>query len=183
MVNRAKSVLGMKKRWSKESQDPYVTKALISTLVHPLLEYGAVLWNPQYNTCTDRIESVQKQFLLFALRHLNWSTRFNLPPYQARLKLIDMNSLVDRRRMLCSMFIFKLLIGKIDCPFLLGKIAIMVPSRCSRCIVPLSLSRCRTNYEAFDPFQILCKIFNEAFNVLDYSMSIAACRRALLTVN
>jgi len=183
MVNTAKSVLGLLKRWSKEFQDPYVTKALFTTLVRPILEYGAVLWNPQYCTYSDRIESVQKQFLLFALRHLNWSSCFRLPPYEGRLKLIKLDTLVNRRRMLCSLFIFKLLTGEIDCPFLLGKVPIAVPSRCTRCSNALILSRCRSNYEAFDPFRVLCKIYNECFHVLDYSMSVFACRRALLSIN
>ena len=41
-------------------------------------------------------ESVQKQFLLYALRKLNWNT-LPLPPYEASLQLIHIDTLKTRR--------------------------------------------------------------------------------------
>jgi len=70
-VSKAMSVLGFIKRWSKEFDDPYTTKLLFTTLVRPILEYCSSVWSPQYQVHIDRIESVQKKFLLFALRSLN----------------------------------------------------------------------------------------------------------------
>ena len=46
---------------------------------------------------SKRIESVQKQFLLFALRNLPWSDPYVRPPYEARLNLLNIDSLADRR--------------------------------------------------------------------------------------
>ena len=73
-VNKAKSLLGFIKRWSKELDDPYVTKRLFVSLVRPTLEYGCVLWSPFYSCYSKKIESVQTQFLLFALRGLPLNT-------------------------------------------------------------------------------------------------------------
>ena len=93
MINKAKSLLGFIKRWSKEFNDPYITKRLYTSLVRHILEYGSLIWNPQYEVSSNKVESVQKQFLLFALRGLNWSSRFNLPSYENRLQLIELPSL------------------------------------------------------------------------------------------
>ena len=49
---KATGTLGFIKRWSKEFSDPYTTKLLYTSLVRPILEYGCVLWNPQYNLHT-----------------------------------------------------------------------------------------------------------------------------------
>ena len=48
MVNKANGVLGFVKRWAKEFSDPYITKQLFTSLVRPILEYGSVVWDPQY---------------------------------------------------------------------------------------------------------------------------------------
>jgi len=47
------------------------TKLLFTSLVLPNLKYCSV-WSLQYQVHVDRIESVQKQFLLFDLRGLTW---------------------------------------------------------------------------------------------------------------
>jgi len=55
-VNKAMSVLGFIKCWSKEFDDPYTTKLLFSSLVRPILEYGSWAWSPQYQVPIDRID-------------------------------------------------------------------------------------------------------------------------------
>ena len=109
IVNKAFCVLGFIKRWAKEFNDPYVTKLLFTSLLRPILEYGCLIWSPSYKCYVDRIESVQKQFLIFCLRGLGWENNFNLPSYVSRLKLISLPSLSSRRVMLSISFIFKLL--------------------------------------------------------------------------
>ena len=103
-VNKAKSLLGFIKRWSKEFDDPYVTKRLFVSIVRPVLEYGCILWSPFYKCHCDKIESVQVQFLIFALRGLNWNPSELLPPYKSRLLLINLPTLEKRRFMLRALF-------------------------------------------------------------------------------
>ena len=55
-VSKAKCIPGFIKRWAKEFSDTYVTKQLFTTLIRPILEYGSIIWDPQY----AEIESVQK---------------------------------------------------------------------------------------------------------------------------
>jgi len=110
-------VLGFIKRWSKEFDDPILTKTLFISLVRPILEYGS-----QYVVHSDRIESVQKKVLLFVLRRLNWDANRILPPYSSRLLLINLPSLANRRTMLGTVFICKLIRGDVESPDLLSRL-------------------------------------------------------------
>ena len=64
-VSKATCTLGFMKRWVKGFSDPYGTEPLFTTLFRPNLEYGSAIWGFQYAVHSDKIESVQKQFLLF----------------------------------------------------------------------------------------------------------------------
>jgi len=57
----------------------------------------------------DRSESVQKNFLLFALRSLNWDASLILPSYSSRLLLINLPTLANRGTMLGT-FLYPLLV-------------------------------------------------------------------------
>jgi len=110
MVSKARGVLAFIKR-SKEFDDPYVAKRLFISLVRPILEYWASAGSPQQGVHTDRIESVQKHFLIFALRRLNWDTSLILPSY--------LPSLANRGTMLGITFIRNLIHGDVESPQLL----------------------------------------------------------------
>lgn len=99
VVQRSKAIWAFVRRQAKEHNCPFVAKALFCALVRSKLEYCSVVWSPVFECDKARIESVQKQFMLFALRHLNWSDPFVLPPYEARLSLLDLDSLDERRTM------------------------------------------------------------------------------------
>lgn len=179
-VNKAKSLLGFMKRWSKEFNDPYVTKNLYINLVRPTLEYASVVWSPNYGCHIDSIESVQKQFLLFALRGLGWNVNERLPSYEHRLLLIDLPTLWKRRLMLGVTFIVKLINGEIDSRFLLGNIDFKVPVRTTRNYIPISTSFCRYNYEEFNPFRCLCVQYNELYHLFSMSDPLHKIKRFLL---
>lgn len=165
ITSRASSRLGMIKRWSKEFSDPYVTKALYVSLVRSILEYACPVWNPYYNNHIGRIESIQKQFLLFALNSLNWSDRLHPPPYANRLLLLNMLTLQQRRTMASIIFLFKLLCGEVDCPYLLSHLSIRCPSRPSRnyCFLYLKPNIC--NYLKYEPLTNIIVKFNDMYMI------------------
>ena len=78
----------------EEFSAPYFTKQLFTTLVCPILEYGSVIWDPQYAVHSDKIESIQIQFLLFCLRRLG---NKKLSSCENRLALIQLPSLKSLR--------------------------------------------------------------------------------------
>jgi len=85
ITNKARSLLAFMKRCSREFDDPYTTKLLFVSLVRPSMEYCSCIWSPQISCYQNMLESVQIQFLLFALRVLNWDTGSRLPSYHVRL--------------------------------------------------------------------------------------------------
>ena len=111
IVSRASKTLGFIKRRAKEFQNVWVTKTLYCTYVRSVLEYGCTIWMPYEDKFIKYIESVQKQFfyLLFDPNDFN-----NLPSYAHRLRIINLDSLKDRRDMLSSCFIFDVLKNNID---------------------------------------------------------------------
>ena len=80
----------------------YALKSVYCCLVRSVLEYASVVWNPNFEIHSNRIESVQKQFLLFDLRKIGWVRGQNLPSYNSRLKLIKLESLKNRRMLFCA---------------------------------------------------------------------------------
>ena len=99
IVGRGYSMLGFMKRQAKEYECPYVTKSLYCALVRPLLEYNSVVWDPVFKGDRNRIESIRRQFLLFALRRIEGSDQFVLSAYEARLSLLGLETLAGRRRL------------------------------------------------------------------------------------
>ena len=179
MINKGASMLGFIKRWAKDFNDPYTTKLLFTSLVRPILEYASVVWNPQYETYVTKIESIQKQFLLFALRNFYWDTSINLPSYSSRLKLINLPSLQSRRTVLSVTFLHKLIYGDVVSETLLAKISINVPSRRTRYYEFIRLKTCTNNYGNFDPFRVLCVLYNHHYYSFESTDSCDSIKRSL----
>ena len=97
-------MLGFVKRFCYNFSDPCTNKLLYITYERPILKYCNIVWNPHTIVHVERIESVQKQFLLYALRELNW-TSFRLPSYNARCMLINIQTLKVRREYAMIYFI------------------------------------------------------------------------------
>jgi hypothetical protein len=84
---KTSSCLGFVLPCARESNDEYVYKSL----------YSAFVWSPNYQFHINRIESVQRRFLLRALSGLRWYSFHNLPAYEDRLQLITLQTLESRR--------------------------------------------------------------------------------------
>lgn len=179
-VNKARGVLAFIKRWAKEFTDPYVTKQLYMSLVRPILEYGSIIWDPQYNVHINNIESVQKQFLIFCLRGLPWSSSFNLPSYSSRLALIKLPTLQSRRTMLNVSFLFNLINGVVNSTFLLQNILFNVPQRPTRNFQPLSIQYFRQNFANADPFRRICNQFNDLSALFDFCSNVDSVKRNII---
>ncbi|KAL9917892.1 uncharacterized protein ACN427_000469 [Glossina fuscipes fuscipes] len=179
-ISKARSALGFIKRWSKELDDPYITKRLYMCLVRPILEYASVVWSPSYRCYVDSIESVQKQFLLFALRNLGWDPIASLPPYENRLLLLSLPSLEKRRFVLGVSFLIKVINGAIDSPSLLGEVSFNVPNRFSRHFILVKLNQCKFNYELFNPLRVVCKNLNDVYHLFSLSDSLKSIKAKLL---
>lgn len=74
-IIRAKSyaMLGFVKRICFNMSNPYALKSIYCAYVRSRLEYASIVWQPYVDVHSFKIESVQKQFVLFALSKLGWS--------------------------------------------------------------------------------------------------------------
>lgn len=181
IIHRANSSLGFIKRWSKEFSNPYVTKSLYITFVRPLLEYASQVWSPYHDTHSLRIEAVQRRFIRFALRGLPWADNYILPPYEDRLKLINLQTLVKRREVADILFVHQLLSGTIDSPALLEMISLRTNPRNLRSVPLFHLAHHRTNYGHFEPISRMLRLANNAQNILDFHSSLSSLRKSLYT--
>lgn len=179
-VNKARGVLAFIKRWAKEFTDPDITKQLYTSLVRPILEYGSVIWDPQYNVHSNHIESVQKQFLLFCLRGLQWNPSINLPSYPSRLSLIKLPTLKSRRIMLNVSFMLNIINGDISSEFLLENITFNVPQRPTRYFCPIALPFFHSNYANADPWRRVGKDFNDLYKLIDFSLTSTIVKRNII---
>lgn len=178
-INKARSILAFIKRWSREFNDPIITKQLYTALVRPVLEYGSVIWDPSYRIHSERLESVQKQFLIFCLRN-TYPDRVRLPSYSIRLAQVNLPTLKSRRIMLNVSFIYNLITGNIGCEFLLRNISFNIPQRRLRSFNPLYVQTFRTNFAMSDPLRKLSCCFNEMYNFIDFSLSIHTIKQSII---
>jgi hypothetical protein len=93
VVARARKMLGFIMRVAREFTDPYTLKSLYVAYVRPILECACCVWNPFYDVHVAKIERVQKKFIRFSLRRLGWADMNDLPPYESRCMLLNVDTL------------------------------------------------------------------------------------------
>ena len=136
-----------------------------------------MFWNirckcgPYHAIHINRLEQVQKHFLRYALRSLNWRDRTNLPSYESRCMLIDLPTLSSRRVFLQRMLIFDVLTDRIDCADILGKLRFNTPLRLLRQPEFFRRPNHRTLYGMNNPLDVCCNYFNDVINMFDFGVS------------
>jgi hypothetical protein len=95
--SKSARMLGFIKRISKEFSDPYMYKTLYVAFVRSGLEYASCVWSLHQEVHSARIERIQNNFIIFALRGLGWTIQ-PLPPYESRCLLLGLEVLSDRKK-------------------------------------------------------------------------------------
>ena len=116
IVNRARSILGFIKRFCYDIKNPDTLKTLFYALVQSVLEYGSVVWMPYQHNWIDTIESIQKQFTMFALREYpNEENNYHISSYENRLERLGMTKLERRRINFALLFFFDVMNDIVPC--------------------------------------------------------------------
>lgn len=110
----------------------------------------------------DAIESVQKRFLLFALRNLGQDPIVSFASFENRLLLLVILSLKKRRL--------------IDSPALLGRINYDAPQGFSTNLIFIKLDQCGCSYEN------LCKNLKVMYNLMSILDSLKNTKLVLLNM-
>ena len=73
--------------------------------------FTSVVWSPYQALWSSRFEAVQRRFVRYALP---WSDPLNLPPYANRCRLLDLDTLAERRNVSNATFVAKILLAEYD---------------------------------------------------------------------
>lgn len=172
IVSKAKSMLGFLKRICYEFKNKNALKSIYCAHVRSHLEYACIVWSPNVNLHVSRIESVQKQFVLYALRDLYVrDSDYVLPPYIDRCAVLNLKSLSERRNNLGLFFMFDVLTGFVDAPNILALIDFNVPMYRFRVNDLIRTHHHRTAYGESDPLKRLAKSFNDVLFLFDFNVS------------
>lgn len=180
IVAKASRLLGFIFRATKKFTDVYCLKSLYCGLVRSTLEYSSVVWNPWYQNSSERIESVQRRFIRFALRLLPWRDPHRLPSYESRCQLIHLDSLAVRRNAARVTAVADLLTSRIDCPSLLGELNLQARSRVLRGGAFFRIPLEAANYSAHGSIIGLQRTFNRVASIFDFNVSRDVLKKQFL---
>ena len=169
ICNSGHNKLGFIKWRAQEFDDMFLTKQLYSALVRSRMEYASIVWSSYTNSRIDPIESVHKQFLLFALRNLGFSG-YRLPKYEKRLLLIDMVTLKQRRELASALFGFDLVRNNINCPEFCERIVFTSHDYNTRHKRPIVEEFYRNDFSLHNPLNECIRNFNKYKD--QYSMNV-----------
>ena len=99
-IKKANQILGVIKR-SCCTRDRTTIPLLYKSMVRPHLEYGNIIWGPFYKKDMKAVESIQR-------RATKLVEGLKTRPYEERLKILDIPSLVYRRRRGDMIQVFKI---------------------------------------------------------------------------
>lgn len=171
-IGKSYGMLGFVKRICAEFHDIDALKSVYTAHVRSHLEFASIVWSPSYDIHINRIESIQKKFVMFALRKkYNRSIDYVLPPYLDRCQILNIHSLGSRRELASILFIYDLIMGHIDAPDLLALINFNVPPRILRNSEFLRIDTHRTNYGNNEPITRMSRSFNFVSSQFDFNLS------------
>lgn len=177
-VAKAYSMLGFLKRVCRNFSNLKALTSVFCAHVRSHLEYACIVWYPIYYIYSTRIESIQKKFVLFALRRrYSYNLRESLPSYQFRCDILHLNPLDLRRKLYCVLFVFDIFSNKVDACNLIPEFNFAVPRRRLRInFDQFSIPFRRTNFGQSDPIIVMCTLFNMINNHLDRSLDLTSYR-------
>lgn len=172
VTSKAYSMLGFVKRVCKQFTDIRALKSVYFAHVRAHLEYASVVWHPSSLCYINRIESIQKSFLIYALRRtVRRDCNFRLPPYLDRCQSIKIEPLWRRRINLNVLFVFDLLRNRLDAPDLLSRIRLKIPVRSFRSAEFFVIDFHRTDYGQHEPVNSMLRMFNAFSSCYDSVVS------------
>lgn len=114
---KATAALGFVKRFCADITDIGTLKSLYFALVQSHLEYCSVVWQPFYAVHSKRIESILKQFTMYARREYPAkANNFRISSYKTRLAELNMSTIERGRANFSLIYMYDILQGQANCP-------------------------------------------------------------------
>ncbi|KAG8232821.1 hypothetical protein J437_LFUL014179 [Ladona fulva] len=136
----------------------------------PVIEYASISWNPYHLKKMYAIERIQQHWDCSHDKYPQIRHRLNLPLLESRRKVADV------------LFLKKLFSNRIDCPQIISKIGIAVPTRIRRSMPKLDEPSCRVNANRYSPLSQIARETNKFISLTNtdfFRDSISAIRRKL----
>lgn len=181
ITTKSKAVLHFVNRQSQYFQKD-VIKILYMALVRSNLEFASSIWSPHHASLRDKLESIQKQFLinLNGNRIHNDADSYALSPYKERCELNGLTTLLRRRVNATIMFIHSIISGKFISPHLRSLMDINIGIRTLRNPEFIRLRYCRTDHSTWSSFNNACRMFNHSALFIDPTLSHDHFKKKLL---
>lgn len=164
IVSKASKALGFLMRSSKKFKNMKTVKLLYCSYVRSHLEYACQVWNPNYETYSDRIEKIQRKFTRYLKFKFNISVNMTYEQRCAKFHLLPLHL---RRIISDIILLIKIIRGSCDCPSLLRKININVPARKFRNNKVFFVPSVSTNYRKNSYILRACSTFNNLSSETD----------------
>ena len=182
IVKNAFRMLGFLKRESFNLRNPFTVMSLYKTLIRSHLEYASVIWNPSKNVHISKIERVQRKFVKFYC--YKFGITYSSDNYETIRKQLGLESTSERRMYSDLMLLHKIINYENDCPYLLEKLNIRVPTFFSRNVeffyTPFSRVDARKNSPLIRSMDTFNKILEaEICPNIDFSTSLKTFRNTL----
>jgi hypothetical protein len=110
---------------------------------------------------------VERQFIRYVLFALGWTDMHELPPYEERCAFLHLDTVTKRRSIACVMFIFVVLSGRVNSPYLWSVLDLITPENPTRGTEFLRIYFHQRNYGLHKPMSGAMRQFN---GVIDWSV-------------
>lgn len=166
LLSQCNRMLGFVIRTCKQFTLISAMKALYYSFVYSKLNYAAVVWSPQYSHYIDRLEAVQNRFLRFICFRTNGVVHYNTSISDLKTQF-NFISLESRRKQMDVIFLYKILNGLADSPYILSKIYFYIPPCNLRYFNLFFETFARTNARKNSPILRIVKTYNDNFSDVD----------------
>lgn len=171
-TNKAKGMLALIRRMSNGIFTHDTTRTLYMSLVRSHLDYANVVYTPNHDVHINKIESIQKQFLLYALRDEQRDEDYRLRPYSERCTNMNLQSLARRRINTGILFIYDLIERNIVAPTLNDRIELRQSNNHNlRHRDFINIPLVTRSYLFNNPFLTMCRNFNKISEIYLSSMN------------
>lgn len=160
-ITRARQSMGYIKSVSKGQFDTRALVVLYNAYVRSKLGFASVIWDPYQQNYIDDIESVQKQFVLYALGDSNRIPPYRLSPYEERCDKLGLDNLATRRKISSALMAHDLYNKRIDDANIATSLVRRTQNRTLRNERPLVEAVYETNYGYNQPLARVIRSVNE----------------------
>lgn len=153
---KANQMLGFIFRSCYEFNNYNTVRVLYMSYVNSVLNYGSLIWNPQYNVYIGKLEGVQSRFI-------NYINNKYFPLINERCtirKVLNLLPLEHRRQLTDVKFLFKIVNNIVDSIDIVNTIKYNVPSHYTRQNYLFYVEPSNTNYYLNSPLHRAIKMYN-----------------------